>query len=222
MKDANGNEIVETKTEGQEPTPAPQAPSQPPTDQSKSTDWETQYKGLQGTYNKLFSGNAELTNKYNVLVEEHERTKQELARFTGELEQSRASLQEKEKSILEKQNNVEVKTREYDRLKIVAAKYPMLIDLELGGLIPDLKPDELEGKLQVLNETINRQIDAKMADALKNVPPGSTQLNSQVPPVNDIEGVYSRLNQLAGSRDPADQAEFQRLSDLYVELKNKK
>lgn len=222
MKDANGNEIIENVTEGQETPPASQTPIQPPIDQTKSTDWESQYKGLQGTYNKLFTGNADLTNKYAALVEEHEKTKQDLARVSTELSQSQVSLGEKEKSILEKQTSVEAKAREYDRLKTIAMKYPMLVNLELNGLIPDLKPEELNDKLQILNDTIARQIDDRTADTLKNVPPGSTQFNNQIPPVNDIDSVYTRLNQLAGSRDPADQAEFQRLSDLYVDLKNKK
>lgn len=222
-KDANGNEIVENVTEGTVVPPVVQASTtNPPTNQANSADWEQQYKGLQGTYNKLFTGNAELVQKHNALLEEHEKLKQDLARVQSELSQSQVSLGDKEKTILEKQTNVEAKARQYERLKTIAAQYPMLVNLELNGLIPDIKEEELPEKLRVLNETITHQIDAKTADTLKNVPPGASQFTNQIPPVNDIDSVYSRLNTLAGSKDPKDQAEFEKLSELYIGLKNKK
>lgn len=226
-KDANGNEIPES---GQEQTPPQVPPSgtfsagnqNPPTQQEKSTDWEQQYKGLQGTYNKLHANNADLAQKYTTLTEEHEKVKQDLVHAQSELSKLQASLGDKDKALSERQNDVDAKARQYERLKTVAAKYPMLVNLELNGLIPDVAPELLDEKLQVLNETIVKQIDSKASDTLKNTPPGSTQFTTQTPPVNDVESVYERLNLLAGSRDPKDQAEFEKLSQIYIELKNKK
>ncbi len=221
MKDANGNEIPEkTPEESQTTSNAPV--SQPAPNQGNSTDWEAQYKGLQGTYNKLFINQTDLQNKYNAEVEAHEKDKQELARVQGELSKLQATLGDKDKSLLETQTNVESKARQYERLKTIAQKYPMLINLELNGLIPDINQEELDTKLGILNETIMKQIDNQTMNVLKNTPPSGTKNSAQMPPVNDIDSVFERLNVLAGSKDPKDQAEYEKLFSVYIDLKNKK
>lgn len=223
MKDANGNDIPENVPEVTVTPVVTASPvSQPASDQGKSTDWEAQYKGLQGTYNKLYGNHNELQNKYNAEVEAHEKDKQELVRIQSELSKLQTALGDKDKSLLETQTNVESKARQYERLKTIAQRYPMLVNLELNGLIPDINQEELDSKLGILNETIMKQIDDQTASVLKNTPPTSTKNSAQMPPVNDIDGVFERLNSLAGSKDPKDQAEYEKLFNIYIELKNKK
>ena len=205
------------------PAPEPSQTTEPTTSNNpgSQTDWESKYKGLQATYNKLYSNHSDITAKYNQAVEEKENALQEVNRLKTELASASENLANKDKSIQDTQSSVETKAREYERLKLVATKYPNLINLELNGLIPDAKEEELEQKLQVLNETIMKQVDAKAANTLSNTPPGSTQHSNNIPPLNDVNDVFARLNQLAGSKSAQDQAEYNNLFKIYQDLMNK-
>lgn len=207
--------------DGVEPqvTPVQQTNTQTP---GSNSDWEGKYKGLQATYNKLYGNHTDITAKYNQAVEEKENALQEVNRLKAELANALENLTDKDKSIQDSQSSVEARTREYERLKLISTKYPGLVNLEINGLIPDIKQEELDTKLKILNDTIMEQIDAKATNTLKHTPPGSTQLSNNMPPMNDLDAIYAKLDQLAGQKTPEAQAEYDRLYATYLELTKKK
>jgi chromosome segregation ATPase len=187
------------------------------TNPGTSQDWESMYKGLQATYNKLFNANAELEKKHVTLNTEHEQIKQELAKTKEDLVKATGTLTEKDKTLLEKQSTVETKDVEVKRLKLIATKYPMLMEMEEQGFFANLKTDELEPKFQALQTSINAAIDGKAKVTLQNTPP-SASTTKDMPPVLNADELWAKITTLAGSKDPKILAEYERLYALYLEL----
>jgi len=194
-------------------------PVTPPANPNPGTpqDWEAMYKGLQVTYNKLFNSNGELQTKHNNLNVEHEQVKQELEKTKQDLVKATGLLTEKDKSLLEKQTTVDTTASDLKRVKLIAKKYPMLMEMEEQGLFAGLKPEEAELKLQALQSSINTVIDNKAKTTYQNTPP-STTIANEMPPVLNADELYEKIKQLAGSKDPKDMAEYERLYNLYLEL----
>lgn len=212
------------------PAPEPKEPPAPPANPPASsngnpgttTDWETSYKGLQGTYNKLHTDHVALQDKYDKLVVENEKNKQEVIRITGELGTAQSGLQTKDQELSKHKTDLETKASEYQRLKLIAAKFPALLVMEEQGLIPAMKLDELEPKLLAINESILKTMDSKARAALQAAPVGTPPSSTNnIPPVESPDEIYNKLQKLAGSKIPEEQAEYQRLYGLYMQLLNK-
>lgn len=201
------------------PTPAPAPVSTVAT--PGTTDWEASYKGLQGTYNKLFNDHKDLEAKYNTLLTDHEKIKQDAARAATELGTASTGLQTKDQEIAQHKTEIENQKAQYQRLKLIAQKFPNLIVMEEQGLIPAMKPEELEPKLDALNKSILESIDNRAKASLQAAPPGPSSNNNNIPPVENEDEVYEKLTKLAGSKKPEDIAEYKRLDALYMQLKSK-
>lgn len=212
---------------GNEPEVTPVAPIEPANttaapNPAKSTDWETSYKGLQVTYNKLFEDHRKDSNLLLEKGADIEKQKQEIDRLTKELEKATGNLSEKEKALLTKDSDLASKDKAHARLKLIATKFPSLIALEDQGLLPETPSiEDLEGKLTALHNAISQQIDAKAIAQINQVPPGTQKINN-VPGPQSLDELQNRLTQLAGSKKPEDQAEYERLFKLMLDLDSKK
>lgn len=212
-----GNEPVVPQPD---PTPAPVTPPAVP-NPGTSTDWEASYKGLQGTYNKLHGEHTQLQQKYDALNVDHQKTLQELQKAQADLLAANNGLTEKEKLVLEKQSTAEKTASSLERLKLIAKKYPDLTSMELEGLIPEVPADQLETKLQALQQSMNAIIDQKTKQSVLNVPPKSSTPTLLEPNPLTQEELSTKLMALAGSKDPKDVAEYERLFALMIELNQK-
>lgn len=205
-----------------QPVPPPVAPPTPTVTNPGTTDWENSYKGLQKTYNVLFNDHEALKSKYEVLGAENEKNKQEIARLTGELGTASTGLQTKDQELTKSKTEIESSKSQYQRLKLIAEKYPQLLIMEEQGLIPNMELKDLEPKLQAIANNISNSIDARARGSLQAAPPGSGgSQNKDIPPVESVEDIFEKLQTLAGSKRPEDVAEYNRLYTLYQELLDK-
>lgn len=205
-----------------QPAPPPVAPPTPTVTNPGTTDWENSYKGLQKTYNVLFNDHEALKSKYEVLGAENEKNKQEIVRLTGELGTASTGLQTKDQELTKSKTEVESSKSQYQRLKLIAEKFPQLLIMEEQGLIPNMELKDLEPKLQAIANNISSSIDARARGSLQAAPPGSGgSQNNNIPPVESVEDIFEKLQVLAGSKRPEDVAEYNRLYTLYQELLDK-
>jgi len=202
--------------------PAVTPPVVPVTDVNPGSNpnWEQMYKGLQGTYNTLYTKNAELQTSFNTLNTEHERVKGDLVKAQNDLKTATDGLSAKDQTLLTKQSDVEKKDAELQRVRLIAEKFPSLMGMEIQGMLPvAATTEELQTKLTAFLDTMNKAIDSKAIVNLQNTPPGPVQINNNMPPVLSEDELYNKIQALAGSRIPEEKAEYERLYPLYIQMK---
>jgi hypothetical protein len=189
----------------------------PPIPSGGGTNWESSYKGLQKTYDKLFA-------EHQALVATHESTVGELEALKADKRQGDSNATSLHQQIVSKDTEIERLTKEVTanakkagRSALIIAEFSDLSSFEGEGLLPDAETDEeLKTKLTKFRETIGKTVGTEVDKKIRGS--GPPPVGKQPPPTLDADEIYERLVALAGSQDPQELAEYQKLLKQWHDL----
>lgn len=195
--------------------PAPQPGSgQPP---KPASEWESSYKGLQKTYDKLFAEHQALVAKHESTIGELEALKADKRQGDSSVTSLRQELVSKDTEIERLKKEAQSSDKKANRSTLILRDFSDLAQFEGEGLLPDAETeDELKAKLTKFRETVGKTIDSGVDRKIKGA--GPPPVGRQEPPKLSSDEIYDRLVQLAGSQDPKDQAEYLQLHRQWIEL----
>lgn len=201
----------EEPTTASEETRAPVAPSQP------SVDWEKRYKGLQQAYDKLQKKYDTLDASHNQVITEMEEIRQNLKGHEGEKKVLADTLAKLEADKNELQGKIAAHAIERDRIKLIMGEYADLAKFEAQGLLPIASSiEELKPKLDAFRDAFKSSVGEEARNKILGSSPSGG--NTSPLPTRSKEEVFAKLTRLAGSRDPKDREEYERLRDEWDEL----
>ncbi len=196
------NQAPEAGAEGTGHDAAPPTAGQQVDWQTKAQEWQSRFTGLQGKYQQERTRWAEdvaqlheLDTQLQTLTGDHEKT---LADLTGLHGQHDAL-----------QTELKVAKETHDRLHLIMADYPDLIEFEVKGLLPDGSGDELKGKLTAFKEALK----ARGAAAVQNTVAGSTP---PPPAPNPPKDAKTLLNEAMAAARSGDRKRYDELYGEYL------
>jgi hypothetical protein len=181
-------------------------------------NWEDRFKGLQRTFNRTKNELEKLREKEEDLLEQSETSKQNEQDLKGKLEDLQ-SLAEKAQTELDRLTG-ELATQEAKgkRAELIMSDFADLAQFEAKGLLPDAEDeDEMVEKFTAFREALSSTVSAGVEQKLTGTAPSDTGGGKETPSKSKAE-IYTRLQQLAGTRDPEQRAEYQRLLAQWDKL----
>lgn len=173
---------------------------------AEAEEWKKRFAGLQGKYQQEQNKWTESAAK---MLEFDEQNK----KLSGELEAIRA---ESAKALEEKDvfhTDLELKSTELDRLKIIMKEFPHLIPLlgekEEDDVLPDGTGDELRGKLKTMSEKINTFKQGAKEEHRAGESPSN-------PPAS-VTGNEAKLRMAIDAMKAGNMAEYNKLYAEYIE-----
>jgi uncharacterized protein YukE len=204
-----------------EVTPAPPAPPAKPASTQQGdqqVNWESRYKGLQTTYDKLQKNFDSLKVKHDETLGELEEMRQESKKIgaeKGTVDQRITELTAENAKLQE-----QLKSQEFrgERMKLIMGEFADLATFEADGLLPEAPTvEELKPKLESFRAKIGGTVDQSVKNKIQGVgATNTTRVNE--PPGHTKEWVYDRLRMLSGHRTPEQEIEYQALRNEWDEL----
>jgi len=204
--------------ENAEDTTPPKKPKTADIDPQTGKNWETAYKGLQRTYEKLQNRFDKQTELLETTSAELEELKQTHGKVTKDKETIDKSLADKDAEIQRLTQQVNNHSVELQRTKIIMSEFPDLVVFEGKGLLPTAATDEeLKTKLTDFRDSMKGLLESEVEKKLKGVGPSPTGHKDE-DQLTDQDAIYERMMAIAGSRDPTLKAEYDKLYAKWIEL----
>lgn len=194
-------------------------PTQEKTQPAKGQDWESSYKGLQKTYDKLHAEKTNVEVQLENVMGELEALKAELRKGKVDSDTLSQQLSSKDEEIQRLKSLEESATKQASRTKLILREFGDLAKFEGEGLLPSAADEEdLRAKLTRFRETMGAEVGAKVEDKVKGAGPPPVQ--KPEPPKLDRDDIYNQLTRLAGSFDPEDQQKYSTLMDQWLSMQS--
>jgi chromosome segregation ATPase len=199
-------------------TTAPKKPKPADPIPQPDKNWELAYKGLQRTLEKLQAKYDKQTEQLDNLSAELEELRQTHGKVSKDKESVDKSLADKDAEIQRLTQQVNNHDVELKRTKLIMTDYPDLVAFEGKGLLPTADTEEnLKVKLTDFRTSMKGMLDSEIEKKLKGQGPPSTSHQETIN-LDSQDAVYDRMIAIAGSRDPALQAEYAQLYSKWTEL----
>ena len=186
---------------------------------SPGTDWEKAYKGLQKNHDKVVVERDTLRGEVDTQVALVEEQKQTIRSATTEKDLITTKNVEANETISGLEAQVNVSKAEAERAKLIMSEFNDLAQFEAKGLLPAAEnEDDMRAKFSDFRETLGVTVQENTDQKLKGIGTGSTEPKEPVP--LDADQLYNRMNELAGTRDPKERAEYEAYARQYTALQS--
>jgi predicted nuclease with TOPRIM domain len=210
------SEIETTETTGdeeevvvQKTTPATTtAPAQP------DEDYESRFKGLQRSYNKLQKKHSELTASLEQTSEQREEalmSQSELEKQLKKLQEDMDSLDKEKANLAGQLASQEVNVK---RSTLIMSEFSDLARFEAQGLLPPAEDEEKMRELFALfRDTLGSSVDSAVDKKMVGV---TAKASGNVgTPMRTKEQVYRELTNLSGARSDEDRKAYRQLIEEW-------
>lgn len=205
-----------------DPIPEPEPiltdpPKSDPASNPQPSDWEKRYKGLQQAYERLQKKFEQLTLTHEQVVSELEEVRQTITTHSNEKKILTDALTKLEATKKDLEGQVASHAIDRERTKLIMSEYSDLAGFEADGLLPTAATiEELKPKLEAFRGRVKGISSAEALEKLRGTPP--TGGGGNPPPARSKETVYAELTRLAGSRDPKDREQYDKLMNEWLDL----
>jgi len=193
---------------------------EPTTEESKTSsssqqeDYEARFKGLQRTFNTAQKKLQTLEEREAELLEQAETSKQSEKTLKDQLEKLQKGQDDAKAELDRLSGELATQSARNERMQLILAEFSDLAPFEADGLLPDaVDADEMVQKFTAFREALQKSIQANVERQVVGTSPTDSGTTA-TKPVRTKEQIYSRLMNLAGSRDDDKRQEY---SDLLAE-----
>jgi hypothetical protein len=185
---------------------------------SQQDDYEARFKGLQRTYNKAQSKLKALEEREADLLEAAETSKQSEQELKSQLDKLQKEQEDAKSELDNLTGELATQSAKNKRMLLILSDFPELAKFEAAGLLPDaVDEDEMAEKFEAFSEALQSTVSTNVQQKLVGASPTDSGTTS-TKPVRTAEQVYSRLQQLAGTRDEKLRAEYEELVAEWDEI----
>ncbi len=179
------------------------------------------FSGLQARFTELQSKHNSTVEQLNAQITEVQGELEALRlghnAATSEVEQFKNLVSERDARISELESKVSKATAAQERQKMIADNYPDLLSYEAKGLLrTDIEGEDLTRYLDNFRTTLQGKVETEITQRVAGATPPSSRSASSTPSMSRAD-IIDKMMGLAGSRDPKDIEEFQRLEKLIDE-----
>lgn len=206
--------------EGEEQTTAKKEQKSAANTNSVPVAETAEYKGLQRKYNLLYAKWEKLQADYDTLEEKLAEAKLSEDSHTSEKSKLEGSVAAKDTEIAQLKTKIDKLENSKKRQDFILKEFPELAEFEAEGLLPDANTDEeMKSKFQKFKDTLGKRVTDTTKKKFEGTGAKATNSNPKnTDAEDDPDELWDRLSQLAGSTDPKDRREYDRLYEVYLKL----